>query len=181
MKGVLATSNPHTWTNGLVGYWSFDGRYTTSTAGTRDVSNNSNWGTFSGGVKPVGGISGQALSFDGVDDYIDAGNGASLNFGTGDFSIEAWAYPTGTAGTDYFITKDDGTATNQIALRVATATGLVGGWIGGASFNGTIDTRNTWHHIVVTRASGAVKMYDNAIPDAPSKSAMVLATFIIFK
>ncbi|MFH0959056.1 MAG: hypothetical protein V1897_10175, partial [Pseudomonadota bacterium] len=60
--GAFATSNPHTWTNGLVGYWSFDGQYTTSTAGTRDTSGQNNWGTFNGGVKPVPGIVGQGLS-----------------------------------------------------------------------------------------------------------------------
>lgn len=87
---AIATSNPHSWTNGLVGYWPFDGQYTTSTNGTRDVSNNGNWGVFNGGVKPVGGISGQALSFDGADDYINAGTAASLTSDLNAFSVEAW-------------------------------------------------------------------------------------------
>ncbi|MDD2801664.1 MAG: hypothetical protein PHE96_09425, partial [Methylococcales bacterium] len=67
---AFATSNPHSWTNGLVGYWSFDGQYTTSTDGTKDVSGNGNWGTFNGGVKVAGGVSGQAVFLDGGDDYV---------------------------------------------------------------------------------------------------------------
>ena len=35
---AFATSNSHSWDDGLVGYWSFDGQYTTSTDGTADVS-----------------------------------------------------------------------------------------------------------------------------------------------
>ncbi|MDD5696403.1 MAG: LamG domain-containing protein [Candidatus Pacebacteria bacterium] len=89
---IIDSSNPHTWTDGLMGYWPFDGQYTTSTNGTRDVSNNGNWGTFSGGVKPTAGISGQALFFDGVNDYVDVGSGASLDI-SGSFSLEAWIKP----------------------------------------------------------------------------------------
>lgn len=38
---------------------------------------------------------GSALQFDGVNDYVDAGNAASLNFGTNDFTIELWAKAAG--------------------------------------------------------------------------------------
>jgi len=33
---------------------------------------------------------GKALQFDGSNDYVDCGNDASLNFGTGSFTLEAW-------------------------------------------------------------------------------------------
>ncbi|MDD5518383.1 MAG: LamG domain-containing protein [Candidatus Omnitrophica bacterium] len=88
-RTVINSSNPNSWTNGLVGYWSFDGKYTTSTYGTKDVSGNNNWGAFSGGVRPISGISGQALSFDGVDDYMNCGHNTNLNI-TGDFTVELW-------------------------------------------------------------------------------------------
>ena len=40
------------------------------------------------------GISGKALSFDGIDDYIDCGNDASLDIAD-EITIEAWMYPYG--------------------------------------------------------------------------------------
>ncbi len=53
----------------LVGYWSFDGANMGATTAT-DLSGNNNTGTLYNGVKKVPGINGQALSFDGVNDYV---------------------------------------------------------------------------------------------------------------
>ncbi|MEW5759807.1 MAG: LamG-like jellyroll fold domain-containing protein [Candidatus Thermoplasmatota archaeon] len=36
---------------------------------------------------------GRCLKFDGVNDYVEVSDDASLNFGTGDFSVFLWAYP----------------------------------------------------------------------------------------
>ncbi|PIV42050.1 MAG: hypothetical protein COS26_02690 [Candidatus Nealsonbacteria bacterium CG02_land_8_20_14_3_00_40_11] len=36
---------------------------------------------------------GKALSFDGVDDYVNAGSGASLKMGTGAITVEQWINP----------------------------------------------------------------------------------------
>ncbi|MEK7482183.1 MAG: LamG domain-containing protein, partial [Patescibacteria group bacterium] len=44
-----------------------------------------------------GAGTGKALSFDGQDDYVDAGNGASLQI-TGSLSISAWIKTTDTTG-----------------------------------------------------------------------------------
>lgn len=83
-------------TSGLVGIWSFDGADTTSTVAT-DRSGSSNTGTISGATVTPGKV-GQALSFDGVDDSVNAGNAASLQLTTG--TISAWIKTTG-AGSSY--------------------------------------------------------------------------------
>ena len=47
-------------------------------------------------------------NFDGTDDYVDCGNDASLNFGTGDFTIEAWVkINSGEGDIVYKITDDE--------------------------------------------------------------------------
>ena len=86
----MVTANPHDWSDGLVGYWNFNGQNTTS-SGTRDMSDEDNWGELKGGIKPIGGIVGQALYFDGTNDYVDCGKDSSLGFGTGTFTMELWA------------------------------------------------------------------------------------------
>ena len=66
---------------GLVGYWSFnEGKGVTST----DYSGNGNKGTLIGmqGNPWVNGKLGKALSFDGSDDYVNAGDNESLRPGT---------------------------------------------------------------------------------------------------
>jgi len=40
-------------------------------------------------------VAGNAATFDGVDDYVDAGNASNLDFGTNDFTIAVWAKANG--------------------------------------------------------------------------------------
>jgi len=55
-----------------------------------DLSGHGNNGTIYG-AECVQGRSGKALSFDGVDDYVDCGNDESLNI-TGAITISVWVY-----------------------------------------------------------------------------------------
>jgi len=71
----------------LVGYWSFDGPSMNS-GQALDSSGNNNTGTLYGGVKKVPGINGQALSFDGVDDYVDIND--SFPTGNSQRTISFW-------------------------------------------------------------------------------------------
>ncbi len=48
-----------------------------------------NIGTLHGGSYAAGKVA-QAFKLDGVDDYVSVPNDASLNFGTGNFSLDAW-------------------------------------------------------------------------------------------
>jgi hypothetical protein len=52
-----------------------------------DISGNSNTGTAVGGVINAGGIE-NALQFNGTSAYVSVASSSTLNFGTGDFSIE---------------------------------------------------------------------------------------------
>jgi hypothetical protein len=70
---------------GLVAHYTFDD--------TTNDSAGSNHGTAVGGPTYVVGKIGRALSFDGVDDYLDLGSSSSLDTSTGNFFITAWIYP----------------------------------------------------------------------------------------
>ena len=71
----------------LPAYWKFDeGTGTTA----YDSSGNNNHGTLIGGPTSVDGKIGKALSFDGVDDYIEISHSPLLNPRNGDFTVEAW-------------------------------------------------------------------------------------------
>ena len=67
---------------GLVAYWKFDGDAT-------DSSGFSNDGTENGGVSYVDGVCGQAITLDGVDDYVDMGTPSELRI-TGALTVSAW-------------------------------------------------------------------------------------------
>jgi len=165
---VWATSNPHTWTNGLVGYWSFDGQYTTSTDGTKDVSNNGNYGQFFSGVKPTAGISGQALSFDGVDDYVNVPYNSTLDSPsvTNEFTIEAWIYPNVVASNKAILERSDELRIyTQSANRFYIMTRFVGDAGGSAVNSITTYQANNWYHIVGIYDGAVLKIYINGVLD----------------
>lgn len=93
-------------TDGLVGYWNFD-----EGSGTvaHDTSGFGNDGTIYGNPTWTTGISGNAISFDGINDWIDCGNDASLNPSTA-ITLAAWYKPTTSwygAGNEPIIDKPD--------------------------------------------------------------------------
>ena len=70
---------------GLVGYWKFD---EIKGGIAKDSSGNGNDGTIYG-AEAIAGKTGQVLSFDGVNDYVDCGNNGSLKI-TDAITVEAW-------------------------------------------------------------------------------------------
>ena len=105
--GITQINTPHTnkWTDGLVGYWSFDGQdmdWSSSTAEALDRSGNSNNGDVKNGAKSAIGKVGQAMEFDGSDDYVDVPDADNLDVTS--VTLSAWV-KSDTAG-GYIIAKD---------------------------------------------------------------------------
>ena len=78
---------------GLVSYWTFDesdidGETVTDVWGDND-------GTIVGDPEIAEGKIGDALKFDGTNDYVDCGDDASLDFGQGEFTVGTWFRTTG--------------------------------------------------------------------------------------
>lgn len=124
-------------------------------------------------LKPAG----SALSFDGIDDYVNVPHDVSLN-ATDELTISAWAYFDGDYPIEYssIVTKGDnaGTSTvnNNYTLHssgdsrfylTATTSGSVGGFQM-ESTNLPLSI-NTWHYIAVTftfdGTDGEAKFYIN--------------------
>lgn len=103
--------------SGYVGLWHMDEGSGTTTV---DSSGNGNtgkitgatWGANDGGMWGSTGVTfnnGSYLHFKGISNYVDFGNGKSLNFGNGAFSIEAWVnVSTQSQGNSGIIDKSDG-------------------------------------------------------------------------
>lgn len=87
----------------LMGSWSMDKTSAIHNSIVFDSSGQGNYGTLvtNDGTtnKAVVGIINNALSFDGVDDYVNAGNDSSLNFTSEDFSIGLWIKTSDGGGT----------------------------------------------------------------------------------
>jgi len=97
--------------------------------------------------------------FDGTGDYLTIPNNVNLQFGTGDFTVECWIFPTAVgASTKGIIAK--GTNTTGWELRIGGGTGdLEFSYTSTAVTNATVVTLNSWHHVALTRSGTSVKAF----------------------
>ena len=146
-------------TSGLVGHWTFDGSKLTTTTAT-DSSTNANNGTLTNGPTPALGKLGQALSFDGVDDYVDHGNPASLQFSSGTFSAAFWIKPNLLGSYQAII--GHGVGSYKVMLWSDNAISLARA--GTAATSGPVLSTNQWQHVVVVNNIGTdAKFYVNGV------------------
>ncbi len=159
---TLNTSQP----SSLIGYWTFDGKNFVNnivdSSGQGHTGYLKNFAATSSVIVP--GKVGQALSFDGVDDYVDVG--ASDWLGTGDLTISAWIYPKshGENGNGSIIDNrklvfgmyDTAGANTIVISSDADATYA-------KSANGSVPF-NKWTHVIATRSSsGVANLYVNGV------------------
>ena len=165
--------------SGLVGLWHMDD----GTSPTADSSGNGNDGTLNGGVTWVGSdggnwdskspvqqfSTGDSLSFDGIDGYVDVGNSATLNPAS-KMSVEAWIYPERSLPSGY----------EGIVARYYTAGDSTTSWALSKDFDTwcfyiqqsdlTLKTSptspvslTTWSHVVGVADGSKVRLYVNGV------------------
>ena len=165
-------SNTVALSNGLVGYWTFDGGATHwNTGKTDDVSGEGNTGTLVGmstTTSPVAGKIGQALKFNGSSSYIA---GPTLTLTPGSFAVSAWFKTTSTA--------DKKIVSNDLTVDpLAIISGFIRTcWIGCAVGTHSI-ADGKWHFAVaVSTTSGSsqlltVYLDGNTTPEASISSTL---------
>jgi len=108
-----------------------------------------------------------SLYLDGTGDYLSSPSNADYAFGTGDFTIECWAYRI--TGNDNGILQISSTAGGLQANQTANL--VIASWTSArllihanntyyasTAFTNTI---NTWNHYALVRSSGVTKLYFN--------------------
>ena len=166
VPGDTSTCNPP------VGDWRLD-ENTGTTA--YDISGNGNDGTLGGGTaqyRPswAPGKVGQALQFDGIDDYVNAGSDASLDI-VGDMTLEAWVKPSDTTGWEGLASKWG----NSWAWSLDTVNHRSAFYIDGWRYSNTGIPANQWSHMAVVFDSTAdtVYFYLDGKPDGSYTSQTV--------
>jgi hypothetical protein len=147
----------------LIGWWKLDDDEGTIAV---DWSGYYNRGTLMPDVNgPVwtDGILGGALQFDGIDDYVNCGNAASLNEPnrTGQVTLSAWVKTNdcGNGQHNEYIAKGDHSyaikhfSGNNIQFFIYDGTWYTANYPVDSSFNGT------WHHLAGTYDGSQLKLY----------------------
>jgi len=153
--------------NGLVGHWTFDGKDMVSNVA--DVSGGDNHGSLNGqaATTTVHGVIGQALEFDGANDYVEVEDDSSLDLSSS-LTVGAWINAQSLKTSDVtqwdsLVTKggDGETAADNhnfaLAYNGHSGFGTVNRWVfllensSGSNCNlvgNAAASLNTWYHVV---------------------------------
>ncbi|MFZ3077761.1 MAG: LamG domain-containing protein, partial [Candidatus Aenigmatarchaeota archaeon] len=170
--------------DGLAGSWNFDEG---TGAIAYDASGNGNAGTLNNmntsGNATSGwteGRFGKGLLFDGADDYVDAGNGTSLNI-TDAITVSAWVKTPNITRYYQGIVKRGNAGQGYSFMFISTG-GVVGGY---ANLGGTwqsmaaspILSNNLWYHVVLSYNGASSIVYTNVIAGAYKSQSGVITVY----
>jgi len=172
---IASTVNPSGLSAGLVGHWSFDGAHLTTTT-AYDTSGQGNNGTLVNSPKPTAGVIGQALSFNGSNQYLSVSPYPSVYNA---FSVSTWVYPTslsqgsyggGTGGALIDENQSGGGSGWDLSIN---SSGKVWYWpFGGGDkvSTGTVPL-NRWTYVTVTYDGSLLRMYFNGVLDSAQSAS----------
>ena len=118
---------------------------------------------------------GSSMYFDGTGDFANTAPTINLEFGSGDFTIEGWIYPTvttrmalyhGSSGTDWSIGIDYQSQKFCIwASSNGTTWNLINADPGGNGLGTTTISTNAWTHVAFVRSGTTWQTYINGTRD----------------
>lgn len=133
----------------MVGWWTGDNN-------ANDISGFNNNGTLQGGANYVMGKVAGAFNVINGADFISIPDASSLNFGTGNFSIDAWIKTTDASNVLNIVDKRSGTENNPVGYSFFIVAGKLSFQLGDgqATLNHVSITSpvsdGKWHHAAVT-------------------------------
>jgi len=121
-----------------------------------------------------------SFEFDGITDYIDCGNGASLQI-TGALTISVWVKMSSTSGQsqDCLISKDNGSTQRSYTLWGKTSfssSPIAYIWNGGANYSVQATTNiedDNWHHVMLVYVpSTSLNIYIDGILEGSNTTSI---------
>ena len=142
-------------TNGLVGWWPFNGN-------ANDESGNGNNGSINGAILTTdrNGVVNQAYSFDGVNQSISINHSVSLNF-SNTYSIDYWVNNYNSTGGWYSTISKDHWSEGSGFINYIGTSQVFSVNCPNISNNSTYIPVNSWSKITIVYSNGSITMYKN--------------------
>jgi len=190
----LGDPNTVSLTNGLVGYWPFDGQVTSWTSNTtRDISGNGNTGSFvalSTTTSPVAGEIGHALKFNGISSNVSVNS--NLGF-TNRFTFAAWvrfndltdwqtligqdtSSWSGGNATFYLQKSGNGPNCGRLADTLGIALGIDALSCPVTAYSNTSVVTGRWYHAVGTYDGATLKFYQDGVLASSTATAITMGS-----
>jgi hypothetical protein len=153
-------------TNGLVGWWPFNGN-------ASDESLNGNNGTITGATLTTDrfGVMNNAYNFDGISNYIDVGNPSSLGNNPNSYTQAGWVYLVDFSDAYVFMSKRHDNTGNDWGTPVSTVNGTFIFFADDAFYQQAplAETNQLslgqWHHLAFVKNQNTFSIYVNGVLD----------------
>lgn len=107
-------------------------------------------------------IPNNSLLFDGSGDYLASASTSDIAFGTGDWTIECWVYPTASPSNMRLWNFSGAQDNGDLNVGSTGTLNYYNGSVSTTSTGGLVPV-NQWTHIAIVRSSGTVKGYVNGV------------------
>ena len=111
-----------------------------------------------------------SANFNGTNQYLSVPANNGFDFGTGDFTIECWIYPTTLKLADVYLQTPGGStyiffgpANASGAMRFNTNNGAIYDPYGTTQTANSLITTNTWYHIALMRSGDTISLFINGV------------------
>lgn len=119
-----------------------------------------------------------SIAFDGAGDYLTSPASPNYNFGSGDFTIECWLFPTSHPAFVYLIGQTNAADFAPVLCLLSSgrpgiaATSASGSWAVNATSTTTL-TLNAWTHVAYVRFGNKWSVYINGVETVLAASTAV--------
>jgi hypothetical protein len=130
------------------------------------------------GVAYSPSVYGGSMYFDGTGDYLSVPANAAFNYGTGNFTIEYWLYPTSHPSFVYLISQSSSTDYAPVLVGLSSGRPSLAVSSNGSTwtintFVATALTLNTWSHVATVRSGNKWSVYVNGVENVLAASTAV--------
>lgn len=101
--------------------------------------------------------------FNGTTDYVTTPSSSALNFGTGDFTLEAWVYITDFSSNSTILDKRVTSGSAAPWVWYTDTAGKLNFYTGTNYITTSAFPKNAWTHVVTSRVSGTLYQFINGV------------------